>query len=124
MENLDEFVTRFSNSVGCYYHQCKTRIFSLKRVDANIRGKMGVFGWVGERIRKNLFIIQTYKYLGDKAGVSGLADEVQEGGIFIPKKKDPEGKGTAINFYVRKDSHGEDYQKAVRAFRAILPLRT
>ena len=42
----------------------------------------------------------------------------------MSKKKDPEGKGTAINFYVTKDSHGEDYQKAVRAFRAILPLRT
>jgi len=84
---------------------------------------MGVFGWVRELKREDLFKIETYGYLGDRAKVSGLADEVKEGMHFISKKKDPDGNGTGIVFNVRKGSHGEDYQKAIKTLRAIMALR-
>jgi hypothetical protein len=84
---------------------------------------MGVFGWVREIKREDLFRIETYEGLGDRAGVSDLADEIREGMDFISKKKDPDGKGTRILFNVGKGSHGEDYQKAVKAFRAIKVLK-
>lgn len=84
---------------------------------------MGVFGWIRELKREDLFKIETYGYLGDRAEVSGLADEVKEGMHFIAKKKDLDGKGTGIVFNVRKDSHGGDYRKAIKALRAIMALK-
>jgi hypothetical protein len=83
---------------------------------------MGVFGWIRELKREDLFRIETYEGLGDRAGVSDLADEVREGMYYTSKKKDPGGKGTGILFNVKKGSYGEDYQKAIRALRAIMAL--
>ena len=84
---------------------------------------MGVFGLVRELKRGDLFRIETYECLADRAAVSDLADEVREGMHFISKKKDPDGKGTRIFFNVEKGSHGKDYQKAVRALRAVKVLK-
>ncbi|MDP1833091.1 MAG: hypothetical protein Q8K67_13615 [Geothrix sp.] len=83
---------------------------------------MGVFAWVRERKRKNVFGISTYKILGDKCNVSNLADKVVPGLIFIPKKKDAV-EGTGIVFYVLKGSKGKDYEKAVKAIMAICSLK-
>jgi hypothetical protein len=121
MESLGDFVKRLSGSIGCYYHLTHSNFYSLKKFNPDQKGKMGVFGWVRELIREDLFRIETYEYLGDRAGVSGLADEVKEGMHFMSKKKDPEGKGIVFN--VRKGSHEEDYQKALKALRAIMVLK-
>ena len=123
MESLKGFVGRVSESIGCYYHLTGGGYYSLKKFESDQKGQMDVFGWVREIKRGDLFRIETYECLGDRAGVSGLADEVKEGRYFISKKKDPDGKGTGISFNVRKDSHGEDYRKAVRALRAIRVLK-
>jgi hypothetical protein len=123
MERLKFFVERVSESIGCYYHLNGGGFYSLKKFESDQRGQMGVFGWIREFKRGDLFRIQTYECLGDKAGVSDLADEVREGMHSISKKKDPDGKGTGIFFNVRKGSYGKDYQKAVRALRAIKVLK-
>ena len=122
MERLKGFVERISESIGCYYHLNGGGFYSLKKFESDQKGQMGVFGWVREIKRGDLFRIEAYEYLGDRAGISDLADEVREGMHFISKKKDPDGKGTGILFNVRKGSHGKDYQKAVRALRAIKVL--
>ena len=123
MESLKGFVERVSESIGCYYHLTGSGFYSLKKFDSHQSGQMGVFGWVRELKREDLFRIETYECLSDRAGVSDLADEVREGMHFISKKKDPDGKGTGILFNVRKGSHRKDYQKAVKAFRAIKVLK-
>ena len=123
MENLEGFLNRFSGSVGCYYNLNRSNVHSLKKFDSDQRGKMGVLGWVLELKRKGLFRVDTYKWLGDEAGVSDLADGVKEGMHYVSKKKDPNGKGTGIFFYVRRGSQEEDYKKAVRALQEIMALR-
>jgi hypothetical protein len=122
MERLKGFVERVSESIGCYYHLTGGGLYSLKKFESDQKGQMGVFGWVRELKRGDLFRIETYEGLGDRAGVRDLADEVREGMHIVSKKKDPDGKGTRILFNVGKGSHGEDYQKAVRALRAIKVL--
>jgi len=123
VESLKGFVERVSESIGCYYHLTGSGFYSLKKFESDQKGQMGVFGRVREFKREDLFRIETYECLGDKAGVSDLADEFREGMHFISKKKDPDGKGTGILFNVRKGSHRKDYQKAVKAFRAIKVLK-
>jgi len=123
MERLKGFVERVSESLGCYYHLNGGGFYSLKRCESDQKGQMGVFGWVRELKRGDLFRIETYEGLGDRAGVSDLADEVRKSMYIVSKNKDPDGKGTRILFNVGKGSHGEDYQKAVRALRAIKVLK-
>ncbi len=122
METLGEFVGRLSEEVNCFYHLCSSGIFSLKKENTNIRGRMGVFGWVRERMRNKDFEISSYKQLGDRAQVSHLADGVVPGMMFVSKENDF-GQATGIVFYVQKGSKGRDYQKAVKALSAILRLK-
>lgn len=114
METLEDFVSRLSHAVGCHYHsnQSSSR-YSLKKNDSNHRSRMGVFGWVEERKRKSNFEVCSYKDLGDKMGVSHLADLVKLRYIW---------EKTGILFYVKSDSEGEDYKKIVKALKAILTL--
>ncbi len=121
MENLKDFVERLSESVGCYYHLCeKAPQYSLKKYNTDKPKEMGVFGWVLELKRKNMFEICTYKYLGDATGVSKFSDKVKPGYIYVSRHNDPDGKGKGLVFYCYKGSIGEDYQKAVKALRAIM----
>ncbi len=116
MESLEEFVNRLSKSIGCYFHLNKSGFHSMKKYNSNQPHQMGVLGWVSELKRKNLFRVDTYKRSGDKAGVSIFADGSKENMHF---NKD----GTGIFFYVEKGSQGEDYEKAVKAMKAIVSLR-
>jgi len=116
MESLGEFVNRFSGSVGCHYHSNRSNVYSLKRFDSNQKGKMGVLGWVSELKGKDLFRVDTYKRLGDKAGASDLADGIKENMHFNKE-------GIGIFFHVKRGGHGEDYQKAVESIRAIMALK-
>ncbi len=117
MESLVEFVNRFSGSVGCYYHFLShSNLYSLKKYDSARRGKMGVFGWVSEKKRRSLFRVDTYKWLGDEAEVSDLADGVKKNMHF-------NNEGTGMFFYVKRGSEAEDYKKAIRALKAIMALR-
>ena len=120
METLEEFIPRLTERVRCFYHKCKSGVYSLKKADTNLKGRMGVFAWVGER--KKVFEIQSYKKLGDKSNVTHLADKIVSGAIFVSKKQDF-GQGTGITFYVQKDSRGPDYEKAVEALKAIHSLK-
>ena len=95
METLGEFIHRLTKRVGCFYHKCKSGVYSLKKADTNLKGKMGVFAWVGERRRDNVFEISSYKKLGDKINVTHLADKIVPGAIFVSKKQDF-GQGTEI----------------------------
>ena len=79
MESLGDFVKRLSGSIGCHYHLNRSNVYSLKKSDTDKRGKMGVWGWVSELKRKDLFRIDTYKRLGDKAEVSALANGIKVG---------------------------------------------
>lgn len=117
MEDLKTFVRRLSNNVGCYYHKNET-CFSLKKYNTNQRGHMGVFGWVKERKTKVCFLVSTYKYLADGAGISD-ADYEKANAHYIPKGKDPYGKGTGLCYCVMKNSSSSDYQKVVRALKVI-----
>jgi hypothetical protein len=123
MERLKVFVERVSESLGCYYHLNGGGFYSLKKFESDQKGQMGVFGWVRELKRGDLFRIETYEGLGNRAGVSDLADEVRKSTYIVSKNKDPDGKGTRILFNVGKGSYGKDYQKAVRALRAIKVLK-
>jgi hypothetical protein len=122
METLEEFIPRLTERVRCFYHKCKSGVYSLKKADTNLKRRMGVFAWVGERKKDNVFEIQSYKKLGDKSNVTHLADKIVPGAIFVSKKQDF-GQGTGITFYVQKDSRGPDYEKAVEALKAILSLK-
>ena len=116
MENLRNFVKRFCLSVGCYYHPNQSPSqYSLKKYDTDQRLHMGVFGWVRELKRKGIFEVSSYKDLGDKARVNHLADEV---------KARFQWEEEGIVFYVNLDSKGNDYQKAVKALKAILNLKS
>ncbi len=115
MESIRTFVKRFCLSVGCSSHPNQSPSqYSLKKYDTNQRLSMGVFGWVRELKRKGLFEVSSYKNLGDKAGVSHLADCVKPRYQFVED---------GILFYVKPDSDGNDYQKTVKALRAILALK-
>ena len=116
MESLGEFVNRFSGSAGCHYYINRSNVCSLKKFDSDQKGKMGVFGWVSELKREDLFRVDTYKRLGDKADVSDRADGIKENMHFNKE-------GTGIFFYVKRGSQWEGYQKAVRALKAIMVVR-
>lgn len=121
-ESLEKFVVRLSKSVNCYSHPCKSGIFSLKKVNTALKGRMGVFGWVRELKRMNLFEISTYKKYGDRCNVTHLSRKEVPGMHYVSKKDDAEGDGTGIVFYVQKGSTGQDYRKAEQALKAIINL--
>ncbi len=121
METLEDFVVRLVKDVRRYYHACKSNKYSLKKVDTNLRGRMGVFGWVEEKKRNNAFEISTYKTLGDKSNVSHFAGRVVPGMHFASKKKDG-GEATGIVFCIQKGSMERDYQRTVQALRAIVQI--
>ncbi|HAS55485.1 MAG: hypothetical protein A2X56_10785 [Nitrospirae bacterium GWC2_57_13] len=114
METLREFVGRFSTSVGCYYHGCRSGIYSLKKVNSEERGKQQVFAWVQERKSTNLFRIDTYEHLAVEAGVIACAD-----GKIDNMNWDKAG----VFYNVGAGSAGEDFRKAVRALRKIHHFR-
>jgi hypothetical protein len=123
METLGEFIQRLAERVGCFYHKCQSSgMYSLKKAETNVKGKMGVFAWVFERKRDNVFQIDSFKKLGDKSNVTHLADKIAGGLIFVSKTQDSEA-GTGIIFYVQKNSKGPDYEKAVEALKAILSVK-
>jgi len=119
MEALEKFVERLIGSIGCYSHKCETEMYSLKKNDKNMKGRMGVFAWVKELKRDDKFEISTYKTMGDEANVSQWSDKTVPGMHFVAKHKD-KGEGTGIVFYVKRGGKGHDYEKAVRSLRAIL----
>lgn len=114
METLAEFVGRLRKSIGCYYHLCKSEYFSLKKVNTGIKGRMGVFAYVLEKKRNGLFRVDISDHIAHRAGVKKLACE--------EKPKLMWGR-PGVCFFVRKGSASEDYQKAVKALRAVLLLR-
>ena len=95
VESFGDFVKRLSRSIGRHYHSNRSNVYSLKKFGTDQRGKMGDWGWVSELERKDLFRIDTYKRLGDKAEVSALANGIKEGMHFSKE-------GTGISFYVEK----------------------
>jgi len=95
METLGEFIPRLTERIRCFYHKCKSEMCSLKKADTNLKGRMGVFAWVRELRRGNVFDISTYKKLGDKSNVTHLADKIVPGIHFVPKKQDV-GEGTGM----------------------------
>ena len=116
METLENFVKRFCHSVGCYSHPNKTpRQYSLKKYNTSRPKHMGVFGWVRELKRKKLFEVSSYVELGDKTGISHLAD--------CNKENYQYGKD-GILFYIQPESKGYDYQKTVKAIKAIIAEKT
>jgi len=121
METLEDFVIRLGRDVNCYYHQCKSNKYSLKKNDTNLRSRMGVFGWVEEKKRINVFEISTYKTLGDKSNVTRLADRVVPGMHYVSKKKDG-GEATGIVVCIQKGSMEIDYQRTVDVLRAIVQI--
>jgi hypothetical protein len=118
MEVIDGFVARFAAMVGCYHHKCNSGIYSLKKNDTLVKGRMGVFAWIRKLKRRDIFEISTYKILGDKCNVSHLADEIVPGMHFVSKRKDT-GEGTGLVFFVHNCSTGPDYVRTVKAIRAI-----
>ncbi len=108
MEFIEEFVARLTKDVGCYNHKTKYR-YSLKKYESG-----GIFGWVGEKERENIFFIASPKELADKANVTRLAKEKKPNNIF--------GK-PGVGFLVQRDSQGEDYNNAVQALKAIKNIR-
>ena len=114
-ETLIQFTDRLCKNVGCYYHVNKSKKrYSIQKHNSTKPKHMGVFGWVSERKGIESFRISTYKKLGDKAGVTGLADEIKQGLEY--------GQDDGLIFYVRNGSNSNDYQKVVKALRAILPF--
>lgn len=114
MESLKEFVGRLSKSVSCHYHPNKSGIYSLKKHHTGQPRHRNVFAWVLELKRRDCFRVDTYKKDTDRIGLTDLAD------VVVPKQQ--YGIEAGADFYVRKGSFGEDYQKTVRVLRAILPL--
>lgn len=121
METLQTFTDRLSKNIGCFYHKCKAETYSLKKIDTNQRGRMGVFAWIQELRRENQFKISTYKRLSDMCHVTNLADDTVLGMHYVSKKKD-NGDGTGVVFYVKNNSLGSDYNKTADALRAILQI--
>ena len=114
METLVEFVGRLRRSVDCYYHRCSAGYFALKKVDTMNKGEMGVFAYVLELTRTARFRVDLWKNIADRAAVSQFSDGEKPNLMF--------GR-PGVFFFVRKDSNSEDYRKAVKALRAILPLK-
>lgn len=124
MNDMATFVEKIGRSVGCYYHFNRaSNIYSLKLNDSMKRGSMGVFGWARELRRKELFEISTYKWLGDKAGVSQLADDQKKGMHFVSKKKDRDGMGTGLIFNMPKAGDGKKFSLITKAIIAIMRNR-
>lgn len=110
MEVLEEFVARLCKSVGCYFHLCNARLFSLKAANTDIKGRMGVFAYVLELRKTGRFRVDTWKKdIADRAIVD--RGEVKPGLMWgCP----------GVSFFVKNSSTGEDYQITVKALRAIL----
>jgi len=113
METLAEFDARFCKDINCYCHPCRSGIFSLKKRNTDIK-PMGVFGWVEERKRKEMFIVSSLKELADKARVGNLGDLI---------KRNYQWKKDGILFYVKSHSIGDDYQKTIKALKAIIEIK-
>jgi hypothetical protein len=115
METLADFVMRLSKDVGCYYHLIPSGDwYTFKKHDSNEKGQMGVFGYVKELKRKDLFLVDIIYDFAKKAKVDHLANKLKDN---INWNK------PGILFYVKKDSHGSDYNKAVTALKAIKDVR-
>jgi hypothetical protein len=108
MEALADFMARLSKDVGCYYHLLQTGYYPLKRNNTMQKGKMGVFAFVKELGGR--FRIHTFEDASIRAEVNNLFDGSKDGLFF----------GERGSFmYVEKGSNGDDYQRAVIAFKAI-----
>jgi len=114
METLPEFLERLSKVAGCYSHECKSGYISLKKNKIAPHGKMGVFAWVRELKRKDIFEVATYKDLAEKAGVDKLADGEKPKMHWIH---------TGVFFFVKKDSKADDLNRAVTALTKILKIK-
>lgn len=114
METLLEFVGRLSRSVDCYSHGCSVGYFALKKLNTMKKGEMGVFAYVLELTRTARFRVDTWKDIADRAAVSQFSDG---------EKPNLMWGRPGVFFFVRKDSNSEDYRKAVKALKAILPLK-
>jgi len=119
MENLKDFVERLAKDVGCFSHANKTN-YSLQKYNSYRRGSMGVFGWIREVKRREQFEITTYRHLGDDAKVTKFADEIKPGYIYLSKNNDHDRLSEALIFYIDRGSNGDDYQKSVKALKAIM----
>ena len=113
MEDLELFVKRLSKDVGCHQHKNETN-YSLQKYAIMKQGHMGVFGWVKET--KGVFYVDTYEYLADAQGIAD-ADHRDPKMHWGSKNKE---RAKGLRYKVRRDSNGSDYQKAVRALRAIM----
>ncbi len=112
METLAEFVARLSRDVGCYYHYIEaSTLYPLKRNNTIQSGEMGVFAFVKKS--RDRFRIHTSEADAETAKVIHLFDDTRERLWWLE---------TGAFIYVRRDSFGEDYQKAVTAFTAIKNL--
>ena len=120
VETLEQFVARFSQQVGCYYKENQAN-YSLKKYPSNVRGRMGVCGWVVERKLSDQFVISTYKHLADEQAIRD-ADKERVGAHYVPSNADS-GQGTALYYWVCRGSAGKDFQSAVRALKKICDNR-
>ncbi len=114
METLPEFARRLSDSIGCYYHLCDSKYFSLQKYNTNISGKMGVFAYVVEMVRTNRFRIDVWEDKAERAEVAHLADGRKPTLMF--------GR-PGVYFFVGRGSSGEDYRRTVTALRAVCALQ-
>ena len=76
--------------------------------------KMKNIGWVCEYVRKNIFSINTYDDLAEKAKITQLA---------VKEKHTIFQKNVNITFYVKKGSIGTDFERAVATLKAIRDIR-
>lgn len=111
METLVEFVGRLCQSIGCYSHLCNSGYFSLKKVNTEDKGEMGVFAYVLELKRKGLFRVDTWEEFAARVGVTNLGDQQSPTLMF--------GR-PGVCFFIRRDSIGDDYQKSVKALITIM----
>ncbi len=114
METLHDFVKRLSKNIGCYDHPCKSGIVSLRKNRTGLRGDMGVFAWVRELKRKDIFEVATYKDLAEKAGVNKLVDG---------EKPKMHWLRTGVFFLVKKGSSADDFNRAVKGLTTILRIK-
>jgi hypothetical protein len=113
METLQEFARRLSLSVECYFDPCKS-YFALKKNNTRKNGKKGVFAYVLELRKTAQFKIDTWTQFADKANVTQLSDGEKDNLMW---------GSPGVFFFVRKDSTGDDYKKAIESLRAICALR-
>jgi hypothetical protein len=115
METLADFVARLIKDVGCYYHENNPHHYSIKKYDTMIRKEMGNLGWIGGKKKIDIFWIASPKQYADKAKLTHLDyDEIKHNNIYAKE---------GVGFFVKRDSHGKDYQKAVKALKAIKDVR-